>query len=87
MDLAGHMSGAGPNTGMTAAAGQGGIDPNTLFMDLQAMDNTFEAVNMASQGMEGFMPMSGGMGQGGAASENDFAWFLLGGQSSMGGAT
>ena len=57
-----------------------GIDPNALFMDLQGIDNTFDAVHMASRGISGFMPMSGGHA-GGEASEADFAWFLLGGNS------
>jgi len=48
-------------------------------MNLQGSDNTHDA-DMASQEVSGFMPMGGGHG-GGAVSEADFAWFLLGGNS------
>lgn len=60
-------------------AGSNLIDPMSLFMDLQAMDTTYEAVNMANQGVSGFMPFSGGNQQGGTASEADLTWLLLGG--------
>lgn len=64
--------------GPTLGVGPADIDPNSLFMDLQGIDSTYDAVHMASQGMAGFRPMSGG-NEGGEASEADFAWFLLGG--------